>query len=438
LLPPIETPLESETILDLNQESLIRYWKTLHTWIEKEAEAAAMYQRIEHTACLWKEGKAGLWADPELKMALQWQQQAKPVPEWAKRYGNDFPLAMEFLEASVQNQKNQRFQMEREYQRMTDLERKYQRLQEDYAYQKEIEYQHELEIQNLRTRYRELDLKHERHLKEKNRRWKKAMLKVVAGSVVFVTAIVLIGGKWTLDTTIQSQREKQQAITMINEAQNALEKAELNSVTYKKMIAALFRFLSESDQNKTFFQWVKDTSAMETLLPGLRMMIDTAESINAEEKSYWNDRLFTIDEGKQVELLKILSVAASEIVNVKDNFRIFQVIVKNESGAIINPWEGTYLLKRGEKVLLDIAMKQSSAHNAKIEYSNIVKDSILSHATKTSSGLSMTYVASNVSGSRDLVLIKVLQADTGKIMDQKIVTFKVIESSLKGAEVPTN
>ena len=45
-------------------------------------------------------GKASLWRDPELQLALDWFEKEKPTPTWAERYQPGFKKAITFLKKS--------------------------------------------------------------------------------------------------------------------------------------------------------------------------------------------------------------------------------------------------------------------------------------------------------------------------------------------------
>ncbi len=100
LTPPAGVPLEPETVLDVSHESLIRQWRRLRDWVEREALSAAIYRRLAETARLWKLGEAGLWGPPDLDVAISWRDRQRPTPAWAARYGGDPATALEFVEAS--------------------------------------------------------------------------------------------------------------------------------------------------------------------------------------------------------------------------------------------------------------------------------------------------------------------------------------------------
>jgi tetratricopeptide (TPR) repeat protein len=117
LMPPVGKDLEPDCILDISHESLIRQWQRLQDWTTQEAEAAELYQRLEDSACRWEKGQVALWRTPELENALAWRDRVTPTPEWAKRYGQHFDLAMRFLDASAAQQQQEEQQAEAARQR---------------------------------------------------------------------------------------------------------------------------------------------------------------------------------------------------------------------------------------------------------------------------------------------------------------------------------
>jgi tetratricopeptide (TPR) repeat protein len=88
VLPEIEQrpQLEDTTTIDISHESLIRQWKRLSGWLEKEADAAQAWRRLvdlAHTKGFVLRGLA-LTNGVELFNAI------KKKPAWAERYGNSF------------------------------------------------------------------------------------------------------------------------------------------------------------------------------------------------------------------------------------------------------------------------------------------------------------------------------------------------------------
>ena len=101
LMPSPEVDLTESTIIDISHESLMRVWTRLRQWVEEEAQAAGIYVRLAESAMLHAEGKAGLYRDPELGIALSWIDRARhPNRAWAERYRHGYAEAMAFLAAS--------------------------------------------------------------------------------------------------------------------------------------------------------------------------------------------------------------------------------------------------------------------------------------------------------------------------------------------------
>src|SRR5215510_4977007 len=109
LMPPAETLLHSDTLIDISHESLIRVWNKLQQWVNEESESADTFRRLAETAALYRAGEAGLWGKLDLKPVVTWRKKNEPNPHWAERYEPDlryqadFQSALDFLEASRQN-----------------------------------------------------------------------------------------------------------------------------------------------------------------------------------------------------------------------------------------------------------------------------------------------------------------------------------------------
>ena len=88
-------------MIDISHESLMRVWERLQAWVEEEAASARRYRRLAETAELHEAGKANLWRDRDLQLALDWRDKEKPIPAWAARYHEGFEHAIGFLDASV-------------------------------------------------------------------------------------------------------------------------------------------------------------------------------------------------------------------------------------------------------------------------------------------------------------------------------------------------
>jgi WD40 repeat protein len=117
LMPPLNEPLEAATVIDISHESLMRVWERLKAWTNEEARSARLYRRLSETAALHAAGKAGLWRDPDLQVALDWREREKPAKAWAELYGGGFEDAMNFLgqsEAQRQAEVREREEQQRQ------------------------------------------------------------------------------------------------------------------------------------------------------------------------------------------------------------------------------------------------------------------------------------------------------------------------------------
>jgi roadblock/LC7 domain-containing protein len=105
LMPPENQPLIPETLIDISHESLIRQWQRMKEWVEQEAKSAETYRRLEQTALLNSENRAGLLQGLDLLPVIAWKKQEQPSSAWADRYGQEFDRSMHFLSASENRQK---------------------------------------------------------------------------------------------------------------------------------------------------------------------------------------------------------------------------------------------------------------------------------------------------------------------------------------------
>lgn len=114
LMPPAATPLTADSLVDISHESLIRNWKRLQEWVDDEARCARTYRRLAETAVLYGTGEAALWRDPDLQTALNWRDRIEPNVAWARRYHPAFDAAIDFLEESKKQQREETAERERE------------------------------------------------------------------------------------------------------------------------------------------------------------------------------------------------------------------------------------------------------------------------------------------------------------------------------------
>ncbi|MBN1416065.1 MAG: hypothetical protein JW973_13270 [Bacteroidales bacterium] len=100
-LTPVEgTPIDSETVIDISHESLMRIWDKLKTWVDEEFSSVQMYLRLAEASSQFQLGKTGLWRPPDLHLALNWKKTQNPTLAWAKKYNPAFEKVMVFLDSS--------------------------------------------------------------------------------------------------------------------------------------------------------------------------------------------------------------------------------------------------------------------------------------------------------------------------------------------------
>jgi hypothetical protein len=100
LMPPAGEMLETDTVVDISHESLMRVWQRLMTWSDEEAQSAQMYRRLADAATRYAVGKSSLWRDPDLQLALDWRDENQPNETWASRYASGFDAVCAFLRDS--------------------------------------------------------------------------------------------------------------------------------------------------------------------------------------------------------------------------------------------------------------------------------------------------------------------------------------------------
>ena len=100
LIPPYGVKLDSDTVIDISHESLMRIWVRLKRWLDEESKAAEMYLKLSEAAERYQEGKAGLWQMPDLQLALNWREENRFTLVWGQRYNLAYERTMVFLKTS--------------------------------------------------------------------------------------------------------------------------------------------------------------------------------------------------------------------------------------------------------------------------------------------------------------------------------------------------
>jgi len=100
LTPQYGIELHSQSIIDISHESIMRIWNRLKNWVNDEADAVAMYNRLAEAADMFQQGKTSLWRPPDLQLALNWKEKHNPTLIWGQRYHPAYERTISFLEHS--------------------------------------------------------------------------------------------------------------------------------------------------------------------------------------------------------------------------------------------------------------------------------------------------------------------------------------------------
>jgi WD40 repeat protein/energy-coupling factor transporter ATP-binding protein EcfA2 len=108
LLTPREgADLDSDSVIDISHEALMRVWYRLRNWVQRESESAQIYLRLSEAATKYQQGGGGLWRPPDLQLAIEWRNKSKPTLKWALQYENNFEAVILFLNKSEETYKKE-------------------------------------------------------------------------------------------------------------------------------------------------------------------------------------------------------------------------------------------------------------------------------------------------------------------------------------------
>ena len=166
LMPPVNVPLQPDSILDISHECLMRIWDRLIDWTKQEAQAAQLYRDLARSAVL-RESGGGLWSKAQLLRAVEWRNAERPNASWGQRYAPGFDGAMAFLAESDRTERRRRWTLRLAlaaalvaplagfavYQRNEAA-----KLRHEYEQLRALVPPTEVEVARLRSRYRSLAL----------------------------------------------------------------------------------------------------------------------------------------------------------------------------------------------------------------------------------------------------------------------------------------
>src|SRR5262249_48263268 len=100
LSPAGKVVLTPDTTLDISHEIVFREWDRLREWVQSEFSAAETYRGLLSSARKSASDPDYHFRGKALQEARSWWAAEEPNEVWAERYGGDFPLVVQFLNAS--------------------------------------------------------------------------------------------------------------------------------------------------------------------------------------------------------------------------------------------------------------------------------------------------------------------------------------------------
>jgi WD40 repeat protein len=100
IAPREDVILNESSVIDIQNDCIIRLWDRLRDWIDNEDSSMKMYLQISEASALYQQGKAGLYRPPDLQLAINWRDQFNPTLSWAVQYNPAFERAMVYLRTS--------------------------------------------------------------------------------------------------------------------------------------------------------------------------------------------------------------------------------------------------------------------------------------------------------------------------------------------------
>ena len=73
LSPHGSTSLNSDSLIEISHEALIRIWERLYEWVNEEHDSIKMYLKLSEASSLYQQGRTELWKNPELQIAVNWR-----------------------------------------------------------------------------------------------------------------------------------------------------------------------------------------------------------------------------------------------------------------------------------------------------------------------------------------------------------------------------
>jgi WD40 repeat protein len=82
LMPSQNVALATNPVIDISHESLMRQWRRLREWTQREAESRAELLRLVEAARLYARGAGDLWRGRDLNRVVEWREGEQPTAAW--------------------------------------------------------------------------------------------------------------------------------------------------------------------------------------------------------------------------------------------------------------------------------------------------------------------------------------------------------------------
>ncbi|HEX3186146.1 MAG TPA: hypothetical protein VHQ94_15215, partial [Pyrinomonadaceae bacterium] len=198
---------ESDPLVDISHESLIRQWATLRDWVTKESRSKEIYLRLVGTAGRYYKPEAeredDLLRGAALQLALEWKEKRKPNQAWANRYHPSLDQALRFIEESKAQRDRDAAEAEKRRNEAAERERRDLEQAQILAQQKQ-----ELAEAEALARKRELDQALELATqREAAARWQRRAIYGLAFLLLLATATTV----WAVTAGIKARARKAEA-----------------------------------------------------------------------------------------------------------------------------------------------------------------------------------------------------------------------------------
>lgn len=115
IMPPINTPLAPDLIIDISHESLMRNWDRLNRWIIEDAQHIRLYKILDERRLLKEQGKDEWLRGGLLQEILLWRDRYPTNSAWARKINKsaeqDYNLNLKFLSNSRRNKNSRRWKL---------------------------------------------------------------------------------------------------------------------------------------------------------------------------------------------------------------------------------------------------------------------------------------------------------------------------------------